>query len=120
MRPLPSGWPVEVVGQDVRILVGQLDDEWGPSDSIASDIAVSETVRKRWFVKENEEFFQYAYYWDTVDEMSEFIEAEWSDMASVPDRLLSEANRVMQLTGEQVQIRVRETIVIASYRKLAE
>lgn len=120
LRPHGSGWPVEIVSRDTRILAGQLDDKLGTSDDIASDIAVSEAVRRRWFEKENEEFFEYAYYWDTVDEMNSFIEVEWSDLAAVPDNVLSETRRLVQLTGERVQIRVRRTMLIASYRKLAE
>lgn len=120
LRPHAAGWPVEIVGQDTRILAGQLDDVLGRSDDIASDIAVSEAVRRGWFEKENEEFFEYSYYWDTVDQMNEFIEAEWCDFASVPDNVLSETRRLVQLTGEPVQIRVRRTMLIASYRKLAE
>lgn len=120
LRPHGSVWPVEIVSRDTRILAGQLDDKLGTSDDIASDIAVSEAVRRRWFEKENEEFFEYAYYWDTVDEMNSFIEVEWSDLAAVPDNVLSETRRLVQLTGERVQIRVRRTMLIASYRKLAE
>lgn len=120
LRPYASGWPVEIVRRDTRILAGQLDDNLGTSDDIASDIAVSEAVRRRWFEKENEEFFEYAYYWDTVDEMNAFIEVEWCNLATVPDNVLSETRRLVQLTGERVQIRIRRTMLIASYRKLAE
>ena len=120
LRPHGSGWPVEIVGQGTRILAGQLDDVLGKSDEIASDNAVSEAVRRGWFEKENEEFFEYAYYWDTVDKMNEFIEAEWCEFAAVPDNFLSETRRLVQSTSEPVQIRIRRTMLIASYRKLAE
>jgi hypothetical protein len=120
LRPHVSGWPVEIVSRDTRILVGQLDDKKGISDDVASDNAISEAVQRGWFEKEDEEFFEYVYYWDTVDKMNAFIEEEWCDLATMPDNVLSETRRLVQLTGEQVQIRVRRTILIASYRKLAE
>ena len=120
LRPYASGRTVEIVSQDTRILVGQLDDKLGTSDDTASDIAVSEAVRRHWFEKENEEFFEYAYYWDTVQKMKAFIEEEWCNSVSVPDNVLSDAHRLIQLTDKQAQIRVRRTMLIASYRKLAE
>lgn len=118
LRPHVSGWPVEIVSQDTRVLVGQLDDKAGKSDDISADTAISEAVRRHWFEKENEKFFEYAYYWDTVDKMNAFIEAEWCNLAAVPDNVLSEARRLLKLTSEPVQIHVRKTILIGSYRNL--
>jgi hypothetical protein len=118
LRPHVSGWPVEIVSPDTRILVGQLDDKAGISDDIASDVAVSEAVHRGWFERENEGFFEYAYYWDTVDEMNAYIETEWSNLVAVQGNVLSEARRLVQLTSEPVQIRIRRTMLIGSYRKL--
>jgi len=119
LRPFASGWPVEIVNRDTQMLAGPLDDEIGLSVDISSDNAVLEAVQRGWFEKENEGSFEYNYYWDSVDEMNEFVKAEWCNSATVPDSVLSEARRLVQLTGEQVQIRIRRTMLIACYRKLA-
>jgi len=118
LRPYSSGWPVEIVHRDTQVLAGPLDDSIGLGLDIASDNAVLEAVQRGWFEKENEGSFEYAYYWDSVDEMNEFVKENWRKSATVPDSVLSEARRLVQLTGEQVQIRIRRTMLIASYRKL--
>jgi hypothetical protein len=120
LRPYSSGWPVEIVSRDTQMLAGPLDDSVGLGVDIASDNAVLEAVQSGWFEKENKGSFEYAYYWDSVDEMNEFVKEKWCNSATVPDSVLSEARRLVQLTGEQVQIRIRRTMLIASYRKLAE
>ena len=118
LRPHVSGWPVEIVSPDTRILVGQLDDKAGIRDDIAADIAISKAIRRGWFEVENEAFFEYAYYWNSVDEMNAYIETEWSNLVAVQGNVLSEARRLVQLTSEPVQIRIRRTMLIGSYRKL--
>lgn len=120
LRPYASGRPVEIVSRDTQMLAGPLDDEIGLSVDIASDNAVLEAVQRGWFEKENEGSFEYAYYWHSVDEMNEFIQAKWCNSATVPDSVMSEARRLVQLTAEQVQVRIRRTMLITSYRKLAE
>ncbi len=118
LRPHVSGWPVEIVGPNTRILVGQLDGNKKIADDIASDIAVSDAVQRGWFELENEEFFEYANYWDTVDKMYEFVKAEWCNSATMSDSVLSAARRQVQMTDKQVQVRVRRTMLIVCYRKL--
>lgn len=76
LRPQVSGRPVEIVSRGTRVLVGQLDAEKGISDDVASDNAISEAVQRGWLEQENEEFFEYAYCWDTVDKMNAFIQVE--------------------------------------------
>jgi hypothetical protein len=119
LRPYSSGWPVEIVNRDTQRLAGPLDDSLGSGVDSASDNAVLEAVQSGWFEKEDEGSFEYAYYWDSVDEMREFVKENWRKSATVPDSVLSEARRLVPLMGEHVQIRIRRTMLIASYRKLA-
>jgi len=118
LRPHISGWPVEIMNRNTRILVGQLDDIKGISDDVASDNAISEAVHRGWFEKENEEFFEYAYYWDTPDKMNNFINSEWNNFVTLPANVLSEIHRLVQMTGEKIQVRIRRTMLIECYRKL--
>lgn len=119
LRPLGSSWLVEVVGQGTRILAGHLEDRRGIEDDVASDIAISEAVQRGWFEKEQETFFEYTYDWDTVDAMKAYIEAEWDDLAAVPEDVLDESRRLVPLAGERAQVRVRRTMLLATYQRLA-
>lgn len=120
LRPYSSGWPVEIVSRDRQMLAGPLDDTIGLGVDIASDNAVLEAIQRGLLEKENEGTFEYAYYWDSVDEMNDFVKTKWCDSATVPDSVLSEARRLVQSTGGQAQVRIRRTMRIASYRKLSE
>jgi len=120
LRPYSTGWPLEVVTRDTQILAGPLDDTIGQSVDIASDDAILEALRRGWFQEEKKTSFQYAYYWDTVDDMHEFLKANWEESATVPDSVLSKAHRLVQRIDKPVQIRIRRTMSLASYRKLAE
>jgi hypothetical protein len=119
LRPLGTAWLLEVVGRGTRILVGHLDDGRGIEDDVASDVAIAGAVRRGWFEKEQETFLEYNYCWDTVDGMNAFIEEEWDDLAVVPNNVLADAHRLMPQAGEDAQIRVRRTMLLASYRRLA-
>ena len=119
MRPYKSEWPVEIVSRDTQILAGQLDENKNRlSDDEASDNAISEVIQRGWFKEESKEFFEYAYYWDTVDQMNEYVKMEWSNLAIIPEDVLSNAQRIARMAGEQVQIRIRRIMLIARYRKI--
>lgn len=118
LRPLASGWPVEIVSPDTEILAGRIDDNKRIRVDVASNNAVSAAIQRGWFKKENEDLFEYAYYWDTVEEMMAYVEADWWNAAVVPNDVAVEAHRLVEVAGERVEIRIRRTMVIASYRKL--
>ncbi len=121
MRPYKSERPVEIVSRDTQILAGQLDENKnGLCDDEASDNAISEVIQRGWFKKESKEFFEYAYYWDTVDQMNEYVKTEWSNFAIMPENVLSNARRIARVAGEQVQIRIRRIMLIARYRKMTK
>jgi hypothetical protein len=121
LRPYKSEWPIEIVSRDKQILAGRLDENQnGLSDDEASDNAISEVIQRGWFKEESKEFFEYAYYWDTVDQMNEYVKTEWSNLAIIPENVLSNAQRIARVAGEQVQIRIRRIILIARYRKITK
>ena len=118
LRPLASGWPLEIVSPDTEILAGRLDDNKRIRVDVASNNAISAAIQRGWFTKESEDLFEYAYYWDTVEEMMAYVEADWGNAAVVPNDVAVEAHRLVDIAGDRVEIRIRRTMVIASYRKL--
>jgi hypothetical protein len=118
LRPMASGWPVEIVSKNSEIIAGLLDDNNRKLVDAASDDAVSEAVQRGWFKKVSEDYFDYEYYWDTVEEMVEYVESDWCNAATIPESVLAEVHRLVDVTGEEVEIRIRRAMVIASYRKL--
>ncbi len=117
LRPYSTGWPLEVVTPDTQILAGPLDDSIGIDLDIASDNAIQEALQHGWFQEETSTTFDYTYYWDTVDDMHDFLQENWKKSATVPGALLSKAHRLVQSAGGPVQIRIRRTMTLASYTK---
>lgn len=118
LRPYRSEWFVEIVSKDNPILAGQfIGKEEGLIDDDKSDKAISEVIRRGWFKKENKEFFDYTYYWDSFDQMFDYVSTSWSNLISTPKSVLSNVRRLSQAAGEQTQIRIRRVMLIASYRK---
>jgi len=50
--------------------------------------------------------------------MNEYVKTEWSNLAIMPENVLSNAQRIARVAGEQVQIRIRRIMLIAQYRKM--
>ena len=119
MRPQATNPKVEVVlNASVRV-AGQIDDSAGEIDYVAADRAMATLVARGRFVKHEERLFTFAYYWREPGEMQAYIEEAWSGFAFLPDRVVQRA-RELSPTGQPVQYRVSETIVIADHRKRSD
>ncbi len=47
--------------------------------------AIAHAAEQKWFVREREEFFPFFYYWDSPNEMKEYIDEDWEDFISVDE-----------------------------------
>jgi hypothetical protein len=101
------------------LLAGPLDDSIGIALDLASDHAIQVALQKGWFQLETKTTFEFAYYWDTVRGMHKFLKANWKKSATVPRPVLSRARRLARQAARPVQIRIRRTMLLATYRKLA-
>lgn len=119
LRPYSTGWPLEVLTPDTQLLAGPLDDSIGVALDIASDNAIQQSVDNDRFQEETKTSFEYTYYWDTIDGMHDFLKENWEKSATVPDDVLAKARRLAQSAAQPVQIRIRRTMILSSYRKLA-
>jgi hypothetical protein len=118
LRPYSTGWPLEVLAGEAVLLAGPLDDSIGIALDLASDDAIQEALDNGWFQPESSTTFEYNYYWDTVGGMHDFLKENWEESATVPDDVLTNARHLVQSTAHPVQIRIRRTMILASYRKL--
>lgn len=119
IRPHVTGWPVELVSRHTRILAGQLEDKKVSSADSDSDFAMAEAVDQGLFRREHEEFFEYAYHWDTVEQMRDYVTAKWPNSTAIPDKLLPELRHLLQRADKQVQICIRRTMLASSYQKIS-
>lgn len=116
LRPLAQNPPVEIVVGEQIFLAGRADVSSAMPDDVASDESLDEVVGEGRFIREHEELFDYAIYWDTLDEMLAYAEWSWIRV-SLPEAMLTETRRLLASSGEGTRLRVRRRMVISQYRK---
>jgi SAM-dependent methyltransferase len=123
LRPVGDRWPVEVVnaaGEEVGV-AGRMEDLPAQlADDAASADALARAARAGWFVREREEFFDFFYYWDTVEEMKAHVDEKWAEYVGLPDEVLAQARRLMGGAGAGGRVRGRVKMLVARWRKSPE
>jgi hypothetical protein len=117
VRPLAANAPLDVVAGDQVRLAGRVDETAGLPDDHASNKALRTTVREGWFVREHQAHFDYAWYWDTLDELHTHIAEKWSNSMQLPAAVGAEAARLLVANGTGARVRLRLTVTMARYRK---
>jgi len=119
LRPLVDRWPVEVSTSNGSQQVGRLrDHEIGLADDKASNKAIAQADAMGWFRREREEMFPFFYYWDTPNEMKQYIEEEWApDWSMLDDESLLAARSAWALGGAEARVRVQLKLLITRWRK---
>ncbi|MEE9167013.1 MAG: hypothetical protein V3U24_06090 [Candidatus Neomarinimicrobiota bacterium] len=117
LRPLAGKFPLEVVSHDQVKPAGFVDD----TAEIPTDIACSESLEKvteqEWFHREREESFDYLWYWDTIDEMKDYMEENWDPTPILPKMVFSKARQLLTSSGNGARVRLRMRLLISRYRK---
>jgi len=117
LRPIVSHPPVDVLGGDQAILAGRLDDSSDSADAIACDRTLRLAVEQRWLQRLAMEAFSYSMYWDTPEQMLEYVTAHWGEV-QVPEDVVVRAQRLADVAVPPVRVRIRLTMSITSYVKI--
>jgi hypothetical protein len=117
VRPVSANAPLEVVVGNQVWPAGRVDESAGLPDDHAANEAVRTVVREGWFVRERQAQFDYAWYWDTLDELQIHIAKKWSNSVRLPATVADEAARLLAAGGTGARVRLQLTLTIARYRK---
>jgi hypothetical protein len=117
VRPVSANAPLEVVAGNQVWLAGRVDESGGLPDDHAANESLRTMVREGWFVREREERFDYAWYWDTLDELHTHIAEKWSNSVQLPAAVGAQAARLIAAGGAGTRVRLRLTVAMARYRK---
>lgn len=120
IRPLTSNPPLEVIFNEEISIAGQVDDSVDTPSDIAANEAVKEVVNRGIFLKQQEERFEFAYYWDKLEDMEAYIEDQWSDWVNLPQEVSGKARRLTKDFAGNVQYRVQVDMLISRYKKQVE
>ena len=117
VRPLSANAPLEVVAGNQVWRAGRVDESGGLPDDHAANESLRTMVREGWFIRERQAHFDYAWYWDTLDELQAHIAEKWSNSVQLPAAVAAEAARLIADGGTAARVRLQLTLTIARYRK---
>ena len=118
LRPVPADWPLDVLIDGIPSPAGFIDGSKKLPDTVASDAALVQIIDRKVFEQEEQAFFDYAYYWPTLEAMQAYVAGSWTWSADVPDSTLAEARRLVDSATAPTEIKVRRHMEIARYRRL--
>ena len=119
LRPLLDGWPLEVASIGGDLEAGRSTDLPEPlEDDKAANAAMLEASRQGWFRREGGEVFPFYYYWDTPQEMQEYIDGTWDDVITVGNDVWDRLRSKWATANADARVRIRMKMSIASWRKI--
>jgi hypothetical protein len=118
LRPLAGSWPIEVAsareikeaGRASEMLVGMEDDQ-------AANQAIAQAAEQKWFIREREEFFPFFYYWDSPNEMKEYIDDDWEDFIIVDEAAWKNVRSTWAVANADARLRIRVKMMITRWKK---
>lgn len=119
LRPLPTGYPIELVTPGAVVQVGELDGSGMIGDDEAADRAVQRVVEEGWFVSGQDSRLDFTAYWDSVRHMTSNTEPSSRIRRVAPSHEeLEEAHRELaQAGGSSPRIRFRMRMMLAVHRR---
>jgi hypothetical protein len=117
-RPMLDRWPVEISSLHSVQEAGRATDLREPiADDQAANDAMQESLQRGWLVRERQETFSFFYYWDTPNEMQEYINDEWDDIIKIEDELWNVLRSSWTVANADARVRLRMKMLITRYQK---
>ncbi|HUI90032.1 MAG TPA: hypothetical protein VLX61_15040 [Anaerolineales bacterium] len=118
LRPLAERWPVEVASSREVREAGRLTDlEIGLEDDRSANEAMIQAESHGWFLREREEFFPFFYYWDSPNEMKEYMDESWSDYLTIDESTWKNIRSMWAVANADARLRVRVKMLITRWKK---
>ncbi len=118
LRPLADRWPIEVASRREAREAGRLTDlEIGLEDDRAANESMHQAESQGWFLREREEFFPFFYYWDSPNEMREYLDEEWSDFMAVDEEVWKTIRSMWAVADADARLRIRVKMLITRWKK---
>jgi hypothetical protein len=118
LRPLAGSWPIEVASAREAKEAGRVTDlEIGLEDDRAANESMAKAEAQGMFVREREEFFPFFYYWDSPNEMKEYIDESWSDYVTIDDATWRSIRSMWAVADADARLRIRVKMMITRWKK---
>jgi len=117
LRPIVSHPPVDVLGGDQAAPAGRLDDSSDSADAAACEKALRQALEQGWLQPHETDDFTYSMYWDTPEQMLEYVTANWGEV-QVPEDVVVRAQQLADVAVRPIRVRIQLTMSIASYVRI--
>ncbi len=119
LRPLADRWQIEVASSREIKEAGRVTDlTIGLEDDRAANEAMAWAEAQKQFAREQEEFFPLFYYWDSPNEMKEFVDEEWVDFITVDEDTWKNIRSTWVVANADARLRVRAKMLITRWKKI--
>jgi SAM-dependent methyltransferase len=119
LRPLAGSWPIEVESSRETKEAGHVSDlPEGLQDDRAANASIAKAAEQKWFIREREEFFPFFYYWDSPNEMKEYIDEQWVDFITVDEDAWKNIRSMWAVADADARLRVRVKMMITRWKKV--
>jgi SAM-dependent methyltransferase len=116
LRPLDERWPVEVTSKRETRQIGRLlDFDCAIASDESANRAVDQMAAEGRFAREDGETFPFFYYWDTPNEMQEYIAEEWADYNGLEEATVQAARSAWAVADADSRVRIRMKMIIARW-----
>ena len=118
LRPLADRWPIEVASSREGKAAGRLTDlEIGLEDDRSANESMIQAKSQGWFLREQEEFFPFFYYWDSPNEMKEYMDESWSEYLTIDESTWKNIRSTWAVADADARLRVRVRMLITRWKK---
>ncbi len=118
LRPLAASWPVEVASGTESRVAGHIHDlQAGLAEDEAANAALQNAAENGWWILERQEHFPFFYYWDSPNEMQEYIEEEWEDFGVLDPADWKRLRSQWATANAEARVRIRLDMLISRWRK---
>ena len=119
LRPVAANWPIEVVSRRERQSAGPVTDL---AEGLQLDEAANRTIataaERGWYQREQERSFPFNYYWDSPEQMLEFVREEWADFASVDEDVVRRVRSLWSVADADARVRVQLDMLLTRWGRL--
>ncbi len=116
-RPLSIDVPIEIVYQGGSDEAGMVDMSPEIGLDINADNAMTTVTSEGIYIKKNEQYFSYAYYWKTVKGMQEDIAEFWEGEVNIPEQVWQRARLLWNKRRPKTQVRLAVRMKLGMYEK---
>ena len=107
LRPYSVDVPLEVLHKDGNESAGLVDLSPGIALDQAADEALSSVLRTGIFKRLKSEYFDFAYYWNSVEDLLVDWNEKWKEEANLPEVVVERASSLCKEYASHARLRVR-------------